>query len=85
MARVRRQVEELVGAAEHDLDLLDRAAIALQPVVDPAADEPRPELGERPVERRALADDRVAVLEGDGRGRELLEAGELQPRVAGEA
>ena len=30
------------------------------------------------MEGRALADDRVAVLERDGRGRELLEAGELE-------
>ena len=45
-------------AAEHDLDLLDRAAVAVEAVVDAAADEPAAELGERPVERRALADRR---------------------------
>ena len=38
------------ASAEHDLDLLDGAAVALQAVVDAAADEPRAELGERPVQ-----------------------------------
>ena len=42
--------------SEDDLDLLDRAAVALEPVVDPAADEPSAELGERPMELGALAD-----------------------------
>ena len=51
---VRGQVEQLVLRAEHDLDLLDRAAVALEPVVDAAADEPTTELGERPLERRRL-------------------------------
>src|SRR5262245_21825549 len=50
VARVRRQIEELLLAAEHDLDLFDRAAIALETVVDPGADEPAAELGERPVQ-----------------------------------
>ena len=65
MAGVRGQVEELVLATEHDLDLLDAAPVAFEAVVDAAADEPRPELGECPVERRALADRGVPVLEGD--------------------
>ena len=47
----RGQVEELVVGAEDDLDLLDGAAVAGQPVVDAAPDEPPAELGERPVER----------------------------------
>ena len=34
--------------AEHDLDLLDRAAVALEPVVDAAADEPRRRAGRAP-------------------------------------
>ena len=84
MVGVGGQVEQLVGATEHDLDLLDRAAIAGQVVVDPAADEARAELGERPVERRALADDGRPVLERDGRGRQLLEARDLEARVAAE-
>ena len=65
VARVRGQVEQLVVGAEHDLDLLDRAAIAGEAVVDPAADQPAAELGERPVQRGPLADLRVAVLERD--------------------
>ena len=84
VAGVRGQVEQLILAAEHDLDLLDGAAVALEAVVDAAADEPRAELGERPVERRALADHRVAMLEGDRGRRQLLEAGHRQPRVAPE-
>ena len=48
---VRGQVEQLVLAAEHDLDLLHGAPIALEAVVDAAADQPRAELGERPLER----------------------------------
>ena len=69
VAGVRGQVEQLVVAAEHDLDLLDRRAIALEPVVDPAADEPRePSWASAHWSVRALADRRVAVLERDGRG-----------------
>ena len=52
VGRVRGQVEELLLGAEHDLDLLDRAAVAGQAVVDPGADQPAAELGERPVQRR---------------------------------
>ena len=64
--RIRGQVEQLIGATEHDLDLLDRAVVALEAVVDPAAHEPAAELGKRPAERRALADARRSVLERDG-------------------
>ena len=45
-------------AAEHDLDLLDGAPVALEPVVDARPNEPPAELGEGPVQRRALADRR---------------------------
>jgi hypothetical protein len=81
---VRGQVEQLVLATEHDLHLLDRGPVTLEPVVDPAADEARAQLGERPMERGALADDRVAMLERDGRGRQLLQAGDLEPRIRAE-
>ena len=70
VARVRGQVEQLLLAAEDDLDLLDGAAVALEAVVDAAADEPAAELGERPVERRALADRRRG-----GAGRRRCSAG----------
>ena len=58
------------------------ATVALEPVVDAAADEPRPELGERPMERGALADDRVAVLEGDGRWRAAPGGWRLRARAS---
>ena len=79
--RVRRQVEELLVGAEHDLHLVDRAAVALEAVVDPAADEPAAELGERPLEIGALADPATTMLEGDRVRPELLEAGEGQLRT----
>ena len=83
--RVRRQVEELLVAAEDDLDLLDRGAVALEPVVDAAADEPAAELGERPVERGAgRRSSRDAMLERDRVRPELLDAGHLEPRVLAE-
>ncbi len=79
---VRGQVEQLVLAPEHDLDLLHGAAVAEEMVVHAAADQPRAQLGERPVEGRAFTDDRAAVLEGDGRGRQLLERRHLELRIA---
>ena len=68
MAGVRGQVDDLLVGPEHDLDLLDRAPVAVEAVVDPAADDPAAELGEGPAQVGALADDRVAMLE-DGRRR----------------
>ena len=44
---------------EHDLHLLDLAAVAGQDVVDPAAYDATAELGERPAEVDALAKDRL--------------------------
>src|SRR5262249_1958905 len=67
-----------------DLDLLDVRPVALEPVVDAAADEPRAELGQGPVERRTLADDGIPMLEGDDRLRQLLEARDIELRVASE-
>ena len=84
MAGVRGQVEQLLLAREHDLDLLDGAAIALEPVVDARAHEPAAELRERPVERRALADRRVAVLEDDLVGPAVLDRGHRERRALGE-
>ena len=55
------------------------AAVALEPVVDPRADEPPAELGERPAERRARRRCvRVPVLEGDGRRWQVLDRGEAE-------
>ena len=65
VAGVRGQVEELLLAAEHDLDLLDRAAVALEAVVDPRADEPAAELRERPVQEAPSPIAGVAMLECD--------------------
>jgi hypothetical protein len=78
VARVRGEVEHLVATAEDDLDLLDRAVVPLETVVDPAAHDPRAELGERPVERRRLADPGEVVLERDDPARKVLEAGDGQ-------
>ena len=50
------------------------AAVAGQDVVDPRADEPRAELGERPAQVGALADPRAAAGTRPGPGPELLEA-----------
>ena len=85
VGRERRQVEQLLVGTEHDLDLLDRAAIADEAIVDPAADQPAAELGERPLERRALADRREPMLERDRRRAELLEARDLERRLGTEA
>ena len=52
VAGVGGQVEELVAAAEDDLDLLDLAAVALEAVVDPRADDAAAELGDREAEGR---------------------------------
>src|SRR3954462_13109601 len=62
---VRGQVEQLPGAAEHDLGLVDGRAISRQHVVDPRPDEPAAQLGERPAQARTLADLRLPVAEGD--------------------
>ncbi len=82
---VRGQVEQLLVGAEHDLDLLDGAPIALEAVVDAAPDEPAAELGERPVEVGALADHGVPVLEDDLARPEVLDARDPQLGVAAEA
>ena len=42
VAGVRREVEELLAAPEHDLDLVDRAAVALEAVVDAGLRTSRP-------------------------------------------
>ena len=84
MAGVRGQVDDLVVGAEDDLDLLDRAAVAVEAVVDPAADDPAAELGERPAQVGPLADDRVAVLEDGDAGRQVLDAGDREAGVGGE-
>src|SRR6185295_14484194 len=81
VAGVRGEIEQLVVATEHDLDLLDLRSVALQPIVDAAANEPGAELGERPAQGRALADDGIAMLERDRRLRQLLEARDLELRV----
>ena len=73
---------ELVLGAEHDLDLLDRAPVAGQDVVDARADQPAAELRERPAQVGALADVGAALLEDDVVRAELLEAGHREPRVA---
>ena len=59
---------------EHDLHLLDLAAVAGQDVVDPAAYDATAELGERPAEVDALAKDRPPLLERDLVGAQLLQA-----------
>ena len=84
VARVRGQVEQLLAGAEHDLDLLDRAPIADEDVVDPAPDEPAAELGERPVERGGLPDRRMAMLEDDLVRGEVLDARDGQLRARAE-
>ena len=80
LADVRREGGriELLVRAEHDLDLLDRAAITDQPVVDPASHQPASELRQRPLERAAVADLRGPMLEGDDVLGQLLEAGHLE-------
>src|SRR4029079_10761397 len=85
VARVRGQVEQLLLAAEHDLDLLDRASIAFEAVVHPGSDEAGAELGERPVRARTLADSSVAMLEHDLARAHLLDRGEAQAGSLAEA
>ena len=76
--RVGGQVEQLLVGPEHDLDLFDRAPISDEPILDAAADETAAELGERPLERGALADVRGAVLDRDHVRGQLLEARDLE-------
>ena len=75
---------ELVVGAEHDLDLLDRAPVAREHVVDARADEPAAELRERPAEVRAVADVGAPLLEHDLVRAELLEAGHREAGVGAE-
>ncbi len=84
VGRERGQVEQLLLGAEHDLDLLDRAAVADQAVLDAAADQPAAELGERPLQGRALPDVGVTMLEGDRVAAKLLEARDLERGLGSE-
>ena len=84
VAGIRGQVEELVIATEDDLDLLDRAPITIEPIVDPAADEPAPELGQCPAEVRTRPDRGLAVLQHDLRRAEVLDACDPQLRIGRE-
>ena len=60
--------------AEHDLDLLDPAAVAREHVVDARAHEPAAELRERPPEVGVVAEVGDPLLEHDLVRAELLEA-----------
>src|SRR5207244_3196164 len=85
VAGVRGQVEQLLLAAEDDLDLLDRAAVALEAVIDARADEARAELRQRPAERGALADTGVPMLEDDLVRAHLLDRREREAGAGAEA
>src|SRR5450759_2705286 len=72
---VRGEVEELVGAAEDDLHLLDGAPLPHQPVVDPRPHDPRAELRQGKLERGAATERRGALVEKRGGQWQVLDRG----------
>src|ERR1035437_10926041 len=69
LARIRGQVEELIGGAEDDLRLLDRRAVALESIVDSTADDPTAQLSQRPANGRPASKHGRTMLEGAQIGR----------------
>src|SRR5664280_3926720 len=85
MARIGGQVEELVRRAEDDLGLLYRRAVAFEPVVDPASNDPAAELRESPTKRGPSSDHGRTVLERHLAKRKILQAGEREVRTSAQA
>ena len=81
MARVRGEIEELVGPPEDDLDLLHRAPLPHQPVVDPRSDDPPAELRQGELQNGSAAERRRALVEERRGERQVLDGGERERRT----